>query len=287
MKKILILAAAAAMTFAACEKAQNPVNEGLKEVKFTTNLNHYAVKAVDENALNGIKVIAGSPIGQVSDATVSGSALTVNPTMYWGAGQTTATKFIAITGGQTSPVVDSWDYSDDYEYNSQLMSAVATGTPSDSEIQLTFNHVFSKVVINIDNQLGQDKVKSVVVSNLANNASVNFETGSVTASDTRTGVATAQEITENAEYAVVILPQTSSPVITVTTDLDAVYVFTVASAFTFQGGKVASTSIELTGSTKEASGLRLAPARLQKTSEINIGILSARLMAILGLRHIR
>ena len=93
------------------------------------------------------------------------------------------------------------------------------------------------------------------MSNLANNASVNFETGSVTASDTRTGVATAQEITENAEYAVVILPQTSSPVITVTTDLDAVYVFTVASAFTFQGGKVASTSIELTGSTKEASGL--------------------------------
>ena len=260
MKRYLFLAALAAAAFVSCNKAEveTPYVPGDNAVKFKTNLNYYTVKAaVEENVLSDVKVIAGAPINQTVTGTPGVGTMTVSPTLYWGAGQTAATKFIAITGGQTNPVVDSYNVLSgeyNYAYCAKLMSAVAT-TAVGETVDLEFHHIFSKLVINITNNLGADHVQTVNVGAIASVGSVNFETRAVTITGPYTTNANAYEEVANSKYVFALLPQTATPVITVTTDLGATYTFTASDEFTFQGAKVATINLTLNSTTSSGSGL--------------------------------
>lgn len=259
MKRFFFIAALAAAALVSCNKAEvDTYVPGDNPVRFSTNLNYYSVKAaVDENALADVKVIAGAPINQTVTGTPAGSSLTVSPALYWGAGQTTSTKFIAITGGQTNVSVDSYNVLNsayDYSYCAKLMSAVAT-TDVGETVNLEFHHIFSKLVINITNNLGADHVASVDVSGIASVGSINFETRAVTITGPYTTNAPAYEETANSKYVFALLPQTATPVITVTTNLGATYTFTASTPFTFQGAKVASVDLTLNSTTSSGSGL--------------------------------
>ena len=257
MKKLLTIFAAAA-ALVACQKAAEPQYvPGKEEIKFTTNLNYYTVKAaVEENVLSNVNVIAGAPINKTATGTVEGTSMTVSPTLYWGVGQTMATKFVAITGGQTNTEVTAYEVptgaSYDYAYCAKLMSASATVAPGDP-VELSFEHIFSKLVINITNNLGADVVTSVEVGGLAAKADIDFDTKTVTidAADPYTASFPANELTAGTAYELALLPQTAAPTITVTTSLGAVYTFVVdgTTQFTFQRAKVATVALTLNGAT--------------------------------------
>jgi len=260
MKKTLFSVLALAVTVIACQKNSVPVEYVPSEnaVQFTTNLNYYTIKsAVAENALANVKVIAGAPINSTVSGVVDGNSMTVSPTLYWGAGQTAATKFVAITGGQTSVSVENYNVLSgvyDYEYCAKLMSAVDTAEPEET-VDLTFEHIFSKLIINVTNNLGADVVSSVVVSNIASVADINFETKAVTIKGEYNTSAPAHENTANSQYAVALLPQTATPTITVTTSLGATYTYVLSSAFTFQRAKVATVSLTLEGASSSGGGM--------------------------------
>lgn len=260
MKRFLFLAAFAAAALVSCSKAEVETSylPGDKAVQFRTNLNYYTVKAaIEENVLSDVKVIAGAPINQTVTGAPDAGTMTVSPTLYWGAGQTAPTKFIAITGGQTSPVVDAYNVLSgeyNYAYCAKLMSAVAT-TEVGETVDLEFHHIFSKLVINITNNLGADQVSTVNVSNIASVGTINFETREVTITGPYTTNANAYEETENSKYVFALLPQTATPVITITTGLGATYTFTASDAFSFQGAKVATINITLNSTTSSGSGL--------------------------------
>lgn len=260
MKKSLLILFAAAAALVACNKAAVE-DSSLREVKFTTNLNTYTVKAaVEENVLADVKIIAGAPIDKIVSATPTQTALagtlTTSPVLYWGAGQTASTKFVAITGGQENIVVDNYDMLSmgyDYAYCSKLMSASATVAPENT-VELNFEHIFSKVVINITNNLSYDPVSNVEFKKVAASAKVNFDTREIDNLGEQTATLPANEITADSQYAVVIIPQTARPEIVVTTQKGAVYTFTVNADFTFQRAKTAT--VELTLNPSSSAGTR-------------------------------
>ena len=255
MKKSVLILFAAATALVACSKPAAELTPG-SEIQFTTNLNTYAVKAaVEENVLENVKIIAGAPINKTVSATPTqtglAGTLATTPTLYWAAGQTASTKFVAITGGQENTVVNEYDMLGlgyDYAYCSKLMSAVATVAPENT-VELNFEHIFSKVVINITNNLAADEVASVAFNKVAAVAKVDFENRTFADFGPYTASLPANEITANSKYAVVIIPQTARPEIVVTTQKGAVYTFTVNADFTFQRAKTATVSLTLNSST--------------------------------------
>jgi len=252
MKKSLLILFAAAAALVACNKEANVKDASSREIRFTTNLNTYTVKAaVEENVLENVKIIAGAPINKTVSATPTqtdlAGTLTTSPVLYWGVGQTESTKFVAITGGQENLVVNEYNMVSmgyDYAYCSKLMSAVATVAPENT-VALNFEHIFSKVVINITNNLGSDEVASVAFNKVAAQAKIDFENRTFENLSEQTASLPANEITANQKYAVVIIPQTATPEIVVTTQKGAVYTFTVNAAFTFQRAKTATVALEL------------------------------------------
>lgn len=262
MKKVFLGIMAVALVATACHKSEvkTPYVAGENPVRFTTNLNYYTVKAaVEENVLTDVKVIAGAPINKVVSGTPDGKTMTVSPTLYWGAGQKEATTFVAITGGQTNAVVEEYNVLSgayDYAYCAKLMSAAATVEP-EKTVELNFKHIFSKLVINIDNQLGADKVASVSVGKIATVGKVDFEKAQVTITGEATSACPAFEETANEKYLLALLPQKAAPEITVTTQLGATYTFVMDAEkpFDFQGAKVATVALVLKGGSYTGGGL--------------------------------
>ena len=261
MKKSLLILFAAAAALVACNKEANVKDASSREIRFTTNLNTYSVKAaVEENVLESVKIIAGAPINTTVSATPTqtdlAGTLTTSPVLYWGVGQNESTKFVAITGGQENVVVNEYNMLDmgySYAYCSKLMSAVATVAPENT-VELSFEHIFSKVVINITNNLGSDEVASVAFNKVAAQAKIDFEHRTFENLGEQTASLPANEITANQKYAVVIIPQTARPEIVVTTQKGAVYTFTVNADFTFQRAKTAT--VELTLNPSSSAGTR-------------------------------
>lgn len=270
------MAAAAAMAFAACEKAQNPVNEGVREVRFTVaNIGTYVMKAptaaIDETGASSVGIYAPGLNTGFAEATVAASTLTLPDAakIYWGVGQTSASTFYAIypyaSGNNTTkeyglPADQSGE--DTYSYQNNLMTAVKSATPADAAVAFNFTHPFAKMLININNKnLGGDVVSSVVVKGLklATALDLTAEPAAVTLGDsaadmTAFGLSTASQ--GALQYALIVAPQADvTPEIVVTTALGSVYSFSIATAYTFEAGKVATTSLELAAVSGGTSGV--------------------------------
>lgn len=276
MKKIFFLAAAAAMAFCACNKVESPVSEGAKEVRFTVaNIGTYVMKsttaAIDETGASSVGIYAPGLNTGFAEATVAASTLTLPDAakIYWGVGQTSASTFYAIypyaAGNSTTkeyglPADQSGE--ETYSYQNNLMTAVKSATPADAAVAFNFTHPFAKMLININNKnLGGDVVSSVVVKGLklATALDLTAEPAAVTLGDsaadmTAFGLSTASQ--GALQYALIVAPQANvTPEIVVTTALGSVYSFSIATAYTFEAGKVATTSLELAAVSGGNSGV--------------------------------
>ena len=167
MKKLsIILAAALALAACAKQEAVRPVQQG--EVRFTTNIQTYTVKATDTAFENGDKVgiFAGAPISKSNvQATVSGSSLIPATAIKWKEGDNGVVDFFAYypyaeNVSQSYNFAVQADQATGYA-KSDLMLAAKSSAPTDNAIELQFSHALSKVIFKINNAVENTTVNSV------------------------------------------------------------------------------------------------------------------------------
>ena len=138
---------------------------------------------------------------------------------------------------------------------SDLLVANTTADP-ETTVNLVFKHVLSKIIIKIDNQVDAT-ISSVEFTNVADNAKFNLNDAGaevdgsigdpIPAVTAATGGGSANDETEN--YQLIIVPQSAQPQIKVTTDDGTIYLYSLASAFSFATGKRYTAEIAITEGT--------------------------------------
>ena len=194
MKKIfqyILFAAALGSLAAACDSVKEEGTvAGKREVKFSAAIGSFTVKATDTAFEDGdaIGVYAEDPIN-VNNVrlTFTGGQITPDEPIYWGSNQLVeqTTRFYAYY-----PYNEEWssrwlnstmipaDQTTPEGYRSaDLMISRALSAPADGAVKLNFIHAHAKMIITIDNQLGDLGVSTVSLSNvcLSYNGSVGDE----------------------------------------------------------------------------------------------------------------
>lgn len=250
MKKFFALALGV-IAIAACEKQATPVVTPDSPINFSIPQNTFTFTKATEAALeddDAIQIIAGAPITAASKATVSGTNLTLANPIYWAKGQTAAADFVAIYP-YTASTNTSFNYdlsNGDYDYHKLYLVAKASSAPTEEKIALNFRHPFSKVLINVTNNLGSDAVASVELKSLKLAGTLDLVEESVDLDGVENANITAHKLSE-AQWGAIIMPQSAQPQLVITTTLGSVYTFTLPAAFNFEAGKVASAAVTLEG----------------------------------------
>ncbi len=130
---------------------------------------------------------------------------------------------------------------------SDLMVAATTSAPTEAAVVLPFRHTLSKVVVKIDNQLGEE-IENVWFSGVYGTTTVNMLDGSAVASGSKGTIKAASVSVDGAEaWALILVPQSDvTPQIMVTTSSDKQYSFGISAPATFSAGKVSTAEISLT-----------------------------------------
>ena len=159
--------------------------------------------------------------------------------------------FIGVYPKNATSVADltSADYTMDVtkqEQSDLLIATEFTGkTASNKPVPLTFDHVMSKVVVELSfrNQWGggDPTVENVVLKNVSNSAKVNYLTKTVTPGSSREAELVLYVVTANKKYNSIIIPQDGiNTVVVKIGGKDFVYTHNVNGAsknFTFESGK--------------------------------------------------
>lgn len=252
MKKLFAITIGV-LALAACSKESARVETPASPIRFSVSGEYTFTKATEAALANGdeIQIIAGAPVNAASKATVAETALNLATPLYWGKGQTAATNFVAIypyTAATETTVDYNLLYNDEhnFDYHKMYLTAKASSAPTESAIVLPFKHPFSKVIINITNQLGSDAVKTVVMKGIKMEGKLNLIEESVDLTGIDAVNAGAVKLADN-QYGLIVMPQTAQPALEITTDKGTVYTFSLPSAFTFAAGKVATAAVTLKG----------------------------------------
>lgn len=130
---------------------------------------------------------------------------------------------------------------------SDLMVAATTSQPTEATVTLPFHHALSKVVVKIDNQLGED-IANVWFSNVYGSTTVNLLDGTSVANGSKGTIKAANVTIDGAEaWALILVPQSdATPKLIVTTASDRQYTFDITAPVTFSAGKVSTADISLT-----------------------------------------
>lgn len=251
MKRFAWILLAAAVALVSCQKREAvDLRNAPGEVRFTTSLDRYSVKATDTafEAGDQVGVFAGAPIGADNvKATVSGTSLTPETPIRWVEEDNSVVSFYAYypyaSGAvKAYPFTVAADQSAVADYKkSDLLIASAKSAPTENAVALNFHHALSKVDIAIDNQIAGTTVSKVEFSNVALSATVDIESGAV--SGVSSELKTVLPLITDTGCQLLIVPQTAQPEILVTLSSGAVCRFTLDAAFTFGAGKKATASL--------------------------------------------
>ena len=249
MKKI-VLVLAAALALASCAKQESVRMAQPGEVRFTTNIQTYTVKATDTAFENNdqVGIFAGAPIGKNNvQAVVTGTSLIPVTPIKWVDGNNSSVEFVAYYPYAEGASLT--DYAFAVEANqvnlanykkSDLMLAKTSSAPKESAVELAFSHALSKVVITLTNNVPETTVSRVEFEGVAMSAKVNLSTGAISELGAAgTIIANAAD----AAYQLILLPQSASPKVNVYLSNNLKYVYELASAFTFKAGKKASAAL--------------------------------------------
>ena len=196
-----------------------------------------------------------------------GSSWNTNSVHYWTTDASKENSTASFTGfypttlNVTTASTDvALDFSALTNGNDQVDHLVAfnTGTKAsnaDNGVALNFKHVLSKVVIKIDNQTTQE-ITAVSFLNVANAAQFNLASaGDEVASSVGEVQPSIKAVKGNNDgdklvYQLLIVPQSAQPQIQLETS-EGVYLYSLASAFSFAKGKKYTAEVALTPSTTQ------------------------------------
>ena len=248
MKKVLFLTIAAALALVSCSKQQNVPSAQPGDVRFTTNIQTYTVKASDTAFDNGDLVGIFAPTLNAVNvkATVSGEALVPSPAIKWKDGDNSVVNFYAYypyaaNTAQTFDFSVKADQSGTGYTQSDLMLASKSTAPVDAAVELKFSHKLSKVVFKITNTIENTTVSAVAFEGVYLTTNVNVATGALT--DVNQTAATIKAATDGNDYKLILVPQTSAPKVRVSLSNGKDYVFSLADEFQFKSGKKATANL--------------------------------------------
>ncbi len=130
---------------------------------------------------------------------------------------------------------------------SDFMVAHLQSAPTEEALSLPFKHLLSKVVVTVDNQLGEE-LSGLWFSGVLGTVSYNLETPqSVTATDLKGAIRAYHETTRAEEtFRLILAPQSDvTPELIVTTVSEKQYTFTLEQAVSFASGKQYTAHITL------------------------------------------
>ena len=245
MKKIFAIALGV-LALAACQREAQPVKTaGTREVKFTTTLNNYVVKAAEFEG--SVQIFAGDPINEATDAAIdaTNSALTPTTKIYWQDEQTATTTFGAYYPAPATQegVASAFTYNlvredgsdtQDFDYQNKYLTAFAKDVAPETAVSLAFSHPFVKLVVSVENNK-TSAVGGVVIEGVPSKVDFDFAAGTAVTTDDRVTLIPTQQ--QDGSYVAIIAPATAQPVIKVTVGNDT-FVFALAAAVAFEANKV-------------------------------------------------
>ena len=268
MKKIAILMLALA-TFTAttgCKKKTDPVTPPaeVKTINFTANIFQFT-KATDTSFEEGdaISVNIFNPEVYLHNAkfTYTEGKLKANSLYEWYEDETIESTITAFYPSSVVPqeVAETISFTVNADQStkagyssSDLLVAITKSKPTASAVALPFKHALSKIVINVDNKIGED-IANVWFTDIY--GSVNMETINP-AEATTTGSKGTIKAYKNGEntWQLIVAPQTEvSPKLALTTASGKQYTFTLSENVSFAAGKVSTATIEVTKETISTS----------------------------------
>lgn len=230
MKKILTMAAVAAMAFTACSKDEGGADAGSSPVRITPTIANPSLtpkgvaakgvtRATDTDFELNDKV--GLTITMSADGkdfvsnklmTFDGADFTTEGLLWYEDINATSTLFAYYPWQEGAAVPTEFsvkaDQSDDNYTASDLITAVKSGVkPTLSATQMTFKHKTSRIVIDVTNESGFD-ITSIVVKGAVGTGVVDPATGNFTAkADAEPFDVTANTATANKVYYALLVPQ--------------------------------------------------------------------------------
>lgn len=126
--------------------------------------------------------------------------------------------------------------------SSDLMLAVTKSKPTEEAVKLPFKHALSKIVITVDNQLGEDIAQLWFTDVLG---TVTYKTADPLATLEATGSAGTVKAYKSGEdtWQLIVAPQTASPKLALTTASGKQFTYVLDENVTFTSGKVSSAAV--------------------------------------------
>lgn len=261
MKKIfkyLILAFAAGTALGSCSVNEETVGQA-REIRFTTSLGTFKVKATDTAFEKGdaVGVNVSEPVSITNAKLVfENGGLKGSQPIYWGPSQAENEQSVFTA---YYPYVEDANISEGIEFTvkadqsthelytaSDLMTAMAVASPGDGAVHLDFVHRLSKIVITIDNKIGEE-IKDVYFADVYGRGTFKSDVYQYSHIG-ETGTIKAGKVTKadgSAAWALIIVPQYTSPRLLVTTVSDKQYSYDLEARVAFNPGRQYNASIEI------------------------------------------
>lgn len=261
MKKIfkyLILAFAAGTALGSCSVNEETVGQA-REIRFTTSLGTFKVKATDTAFEKGdaVGVNVSEPVSITNAKLVfENGGLKGSQPIFWGPFQAENEQSVFTA---YYPYVEDANISEGIEFTvkadqsthelytaSDLMTAMAVASPGDGAVHLDFVHRLSKIVITIDNKIGEE-IKDVYFADVYGRGTFKSDVYQYSHIG-ETGTIKAGKVTKadgSAAWALIIVPQYTSPRLLVTTVSDKQYSYDLEARVAFNPGRQYNASIEI------------------------------------------
>lgn len=265
-RNILAIAMVALMSVVACKKVEHDTQKPAPEVpevlkmNFTASLYEFT-KATDTAFENGdvIGVNVFNPECYLYNAkyTYNNGALTAAVANEWYEDTELEATITAVypcsetTEGyaENQSFMVNADQSSKAGYAaSDLMLAVTKSKPTADAVKLPFKHALSKIVVTVDNKLGEEISQLWFTDVLG---SVTYKTADPLATLAATGSAGTVKAYKSGDdtWQLIVAPQTASPKLALTTASGKQFTFVLSENVTFTSGKVSTATVEVSTET--------------------------------------
>lgn len=265
-RNILAIAMVALMSVVACKKVEHDTQKPAPEVpevlkmNFTASLYEFT-KATDTAFENGdvIGVNVFNPECYLYNAkyTYNNGALTAAVANEWYEDTELEATITAVY-----PCTETTEgYAEDQSFMvnadqsakagyaaSDLMLAVTKSKPTADAVKLPFKHALSKIVVTVDNKLGEEISQLWFTDVLG---SVTYKTADPLATLAATGSAGTVKAYKSGDdtWQLIVAPQTASPKLALTTASGKQFTFVLSENVTFTSGKVSTATVEVSTET--------------------------------------
>ena len=265
-RNILAIAMVALMSVVACKKVEHDTQKPAPEVpevlkmNFTASLYEFT-KATDTAFENGdvIGVNVFNPECYLYNAkyTYNNGALTAAVANEWYEDTELEATITAVY--PCSETTEGYAENQSFMVNadqsakagyaaSDLMLAVTKSKPTADAVKLPFKHALSKIVVTVDNKLGEEISQLWFTDVLG---SVTYKTADPLATLAATGSAGTVKAYKSGDdtWQLIVAPQTASPKLALTTASGKQFTFVLSENVTFTSGKVSTATVEVSTET--------------------------------------